>query len=56
MQRKRVIKKNAFIEMLGKETFKQWSEHTKRKLIDPDAAVRFEDTTTAKTLLTLHHA
>lgn len=37
MHRKRVIKKNAFIEMLGKETFKKWSEHTKRKLIDPDA-------------------
>ena len=37
MHRKREIKKTAFVDMLGKELFKKWTEHPKRKLIDPDA-------------------
>src|SRR5690606_5679320 len=37
MHRQRMIKKTAFTEMLGKPLFKQWSESSKRKLIDPDA-------------------
>lgn len=37
MHRQRMIKKTAFTEMLGKPLFKQWSENSKRKLIDPDA-------------------
>src|SRR5690606_8042952 len=35
MHRQRMIKKTAFTEMLGKPLFKQWSESSKRKLIDP---------------------